>query len=813
MKNAIVRALLLGLVVSLVFGSTSAVQAAGKGEPGPVVPIRVELNDRQADLDVFKKMDLDVDGVFENWARIYVVPKERKKLTRLGYRISEMPDELPGFHDTGPIPAAEPGTQRAIPTVYHTYATLTAELQAIATARPDLVRLTSIGQSAEPLATPRELWMMKISRNPDLDEDEPEVAYIAAMHGDEVVGKELCIEFIHYLLDNYGTDSRVTDLVDNTVIWIMPSMNPDGTEAGGRYNDNGYDLNRDFPDWFQDPVNSTDGRQPETVALMNWGNQHNINLSANFHGGALVANYPFDGNLSGSSVFTPSPDPDHPMFVSISLTYSSNNPPMYSSFSFADGITNGADWYWIQGGMQDWNYVWAGNYQLTLEVSDVKWPSGNQLPTFWNENRESMLSFLERAHEGVRGLVTDAVTGEPVRAEIRLDSDQFPAYTDANMGDYHRLVLPGSYSMEVSASGYQAQTIPITVAAGSAVRHDVVLQPLASDLQPVGSRVEDGVAGNGYLDAGETTDVALTLKNLGAAVTGVNGRLISTSWYADVSRAETTYPDLSNQQAGESDAPYHEVVVHSDVPTGHKVGLAVEWEAAEGSGTSEPIFLDVGVPLCSDVDATGLPQGIFDNQTTTSPMTIPSGPDVGTIEVTVDISHTYIGDLIVKLISPSATEVLLHNGSGGTSEDIVGTYGVNLTAAGSLADFAGEPSTGTWTLEISDEAGGDTGSLNAWSLDICGAQLEGVPPQLLLRSVDVEPDGTMLRWWPYPGLSSYRVYRSTQADSAPAFIDVTGEDGDATDTSFKDTSSDSLVFFLVTGVGSQGEGPKGHFGE
>ncbi len=813
MKYAIVRALLCGLVVSVMFGLASDVQAAGKGEPGPVVPIRVELNDRQADLNLFKKMDLDVDGVFDTWARIYVVPPERKKLVRLGYRISEMPDLLPGFHDTGPAAQTEPGTQRAIPTVYHTYATLTAELQAIATARPDLVRLTSIGQSAEPLATPRELWMMKISRNPDLDEDEPEVAFIAAMHGDEVVGKELCIEFIHYLLDNYGTDSRVTDLVDSTVIWIMPSMNPDGTEAGGRYNDNGYDLNRDFPDWFQDPVNTTDGRQPETAALMDWAAQHSINLSANFHGGALVANYPFDNNATESSVFSPAPDPDHPMFVSISLTYSSNNPPMYSSFSFADGITNGAEWYAVTGGMQDWNYVWYGNYQITLEVSDVKWPSGSQLPTFWNENRESMLSYLERAHDGVRGLVTDAVTGEPVSAEIRVDGDPFPAYTDASVGDYHRLVLPGSYSMEVSAPGYQAQTIPITVAAGPAVRHDVILQPLASDLQPIAGRVEDGVAGNGVLDPGETTDVALTLKNLGAAVSGVNGKLVSTSWFADVSRAEATYPNLANQQAGDSDAPYHEIFVHPDVPTGHKVGLAVEWDAAEGTGVSEPIFLDVGAPVCADADATGLPLAIVDNQTTTSQMSIVSGPDVGTIEVTVDISHTYIGDLNVKLISPSATEVLLHNRSGGTSEDIVGTYGVNLTAAGSLDAFSGETSVGTWTLEVSDEAAGDIGNLNAWSLDICGAQVEVATPQLLLRSVEMEPDGSLLRWWPYPGLDSYKVYRSTQADSAAAFIDVTGEDGDPTDTSFKDTSTDPLVFYLVTGVGSQGEGSKGHFGE
>ena len=75
----------------------------------------------------------------------------------------------------------------------------------------------------------------------------------------------------------------------------MPSMNPDGFELGQRYNANGVDLNRDFPDQFNDPDNSTGGRQPETRAVMDWSAEHNFVLSANMHSGALVANYPFDG--------------------------------------------------------------------------------------------------------------------------------------------------------------------------------------------------------------------------------------------------------------------------------------------------------------------------------------------------------------------------------------------------------------------------------------------------------------------------------------------------------------------------------------
>jgi hypothetical protein len=81
-----------------------------------------------------------------------------------------------------------------------------------------------------------------------------------------------------------------------------------------------------------------------------------------------------------------------------------------------------------------------------------------------------------------------------------------------------------------------------------------------------------------------------------------------------------------------------------------------------------------------------------------------------------------------------------------------------------------------------------------------------------LRSVTKDAGQVRLDWWPYPGLSSYRVYRGETPTAAAAFTDVTPLDPDPADTLFADSSSAPRLFYLVTGVGPRGEGAWGSFG-
>lgn len=117
--------------------------------------------------------------------------------------------------------------------------------------------------------------------------------------------------------------------------------------------------------------------------------------------------------------------------------------------------------------------------------------------------------------------------------------------------------------------------------------------------------------------------------------------------------------------------------------------------------------------------AGGLP--ISDNSAVSSPASVTRCGTVQSVEVSVDISHSYQGDLTIELRSASGVGATLHDRSGGSTDNIVGTYattGGSLTPVDSLYVFTNESGSGTWTLEIDDSAYFDDGTLNSWTLTL-----------------------------------------------------------------------------------------------
>ncbi|XP_055935683.1 carboxypeptidase D-like isoform X2 [Argiope bruennichi] len=383
--------------------------------------------------------------------------------------------------------------------VYHHFPQMTAILRQLANEYPELTKLYSIGKSVQG----RDLWVMLVTSDPNEEPLlKPNVKYVANMHGNEPVGRELMLHLLSLLLDGYGKDNYITWLLDNTRIHIMPSMNPDGFEASsegecsgvqGRGNANSADLNRNFPDFFAGPPKA--GIQPETRAVMDWIRQTQFVLSGNFHGGALVASYPFD-NIPANSpknfrkFGSPSLTPDDDVFRHLAETYSFNHKNMYlgvtcrdGSPPFPNGTTNGAAWYSLIGGMQDYNYVWGSCMEITLEISCCKYPKSFQLPQFWNDNQKAILQYLGEVHQGIWGQVIDQNHNPIHNATVKVRGREFGSRTTYR-GEYWRILRPGTYTLQVEARGYDPVELNVHVPKGVTIQNVTMYSQSSTYYEP-----------------------------------------------------------------------------------------------------------------------------------------------------------------------------------------------------------------------------------------------------------------------------------------------------------------------------------------
>ncbi len=113
--------------------------------------------------------------------------------------------------------------------------------------------------------------------------------------------------------------------------------------------------------------------------------------------------------------------------------------------------------------MQDFNYVFSNCFEITIELSCCKYPTASTLQQEWLNNKRSLISYLQAVHMGVKGLVTDQQSGEAVPgALIEVQGIDYGVKTSMN-GEYWRLLLPGKYSLQVTATGYQNLDLDVTV--------------------------------------------------------------------------------------------------------------------------------------------------------------------------------------------------------------------------------------------------------------------------------------------------------------------------------------------------------------
>lgn len=415
---------------------------------------RFELIDKSP-LTELSRM-ISIDNIRGNWVYAYANDWEWEAFASLGYRVQHLPPPSQEF------PVVMSSDVRSWD-AYPTYGAYLDMMNGFATNYPSLCQVVSIGSTVNG----RSLLMAKITSNVSVDSKKPQFLYTSTMHGDELTGYMLMLRLADTLLSQYGSNPRITNILDNIELWICPNTNPDGTYYGGnntvasarRANYNGIDLNRNYPN--PDGSLNTGSIQPETQAMMNFANARHFVMGANFHGGEEVVNYPWD--------FMSALHPDNNWFISSSLVYASSaqahGPSGYFTGLSSNGIINGADWYMISGGRQDWMNYTANGREVTIECSRTKMPAASTMPSYWNYNYDALLSYMEQALYGIHGEVKD-VYGNPLAATITVlnhDNQYSIVHTNPVHGDFYRYLPPGSYSLKIETAGYNPKIVPVNV--------------------------------------------------------------------------------------------------------------------------------------------------------------------------------------------------------------------------------------------------------------------------------------------------------------------------------------------------------------
>ncbi len=367
------------------------------------------------------------------------------------------------------------GKDKILPTGYHTYDEIVGELFSINRKHPQITELKVIGKTQR---FQKNIYALKLSNNQEKRAAKPKILFSAVIHGNEIMGAEICMTLLNNLMANYKNNKQITQFLDSLEIWFLPVINVDGhniaTHSDPLWRKNardnngdqnfsatdGVDLNRNFDYNWQtggtSDLNSRYYRGPypfsesETRVLAAFVEEQKFLFSVSYHSAEARIYYPWRTGDISNKLFSP----EDKLLTKIAQGIAKRIKCINENFTYQAVRNTKSEAY-----TTNYYYGVLGTIDFMIEVGkyDYVYPKP-VLNKIIKHNLAGVFYLLERAlGPGLKGTVLNAETGAPVEAEIRIleydTTDIKPRKNDPKTGRYYRALQPGIYRVLVSAEG------------------------------------------------------------------------------------------------------------------------------------------------------------------------------------------------------------------------------------------------------------------------------------------------------------------------------------------------------------------------
>lgn len=465
--------LILASSTSLAHGAHGALDAFDFQAPSNLYA-RIQMQDYFKEMSRVNGLHFDIAGVDiqNNTADVIVNEAQFQVLRKMGFNVTVTMSEFL---------MAAPDAR------YKTSDEILQILQETHQKYPDLTQIIEVGKTLRG----KSIYAIKISENIQVnDPRKPAVLFNAMHHAREVMGPEVALDILEYLLTNYGRDPEATQWVSRNQIWILPMFNVDGNDIvwsgqpmwrKNAREDYGVDINRNYPyAWgscngssgsksAQDYRGAAPGSEPETQVMMNFIKTIRPVFNISYHSYSELVIYPEGCNGKRS-----------PMADVIE--------PLGQAMGKALKYTAGTAWetlYSVDGGDIDWMNAEYSVIPFVIEVNSSAQgfqPNYSVRQATVERNRPGWQMLLRRLDgSGISGLVRhQGNTGISFSVKVQkkngfLMSD-YMTYKGQNNGAYHLMLNEGTYRLIFSSPNLQDKEVTVTVDANQRINQDVEME-------------------------------------------------------------------------------------------------------------------------------------------------------------------------------------------------------------------------------------------------------------------------------------------------------------------------------------------------